>query len=59
MIEPKDDLLVRLVMGTVASCCCMTKTHEVKYHDELCRYRLLTEATDEITKLREGNSNVG
>lgn len=30
-----------LAMALSGSCSCLTKTNEVKYHDELCAYRKL------------------
>lgn len=57
MITPdisKDyDILHRLIFGIGGSCSCLTKTHEVKYHTPLCKYRLLMDAHAEIVKLRQ------
>lgn len=47
-----DDLILRLHQGTIASCVCGTKTPVWTYHDSLCRYRLLSEAIEEIESLR-------
>ncbi len=47
-----DDLLLRLNQGLLASCICGTKTPIFTYHDSLCKYRLLSEAIEEIESLR-------
>jgi hypothetical protein len=47
-----DSIDVRLAKATVASCECMTKTPEVKFHNEDCRYRIIMEAMGELDKLR-------
>lgn len=54
MSMDKKNLGLHLVLAQCGSCTCMTKTHEHKYHDETCRYRVLCEAIDEIDKLRMG-----
>lgn len=46
-----EDLLYRLSTAMIASCSCMTKTPELKYHDPLCPYRLYAESKIEILKL--------
>lgn len=33
-----------LKMMLVGSCSCLTKTPEVRFHDEYCRYRIISEA---------------
>lgn len=33
-----------LAMALCGSCSCLTKTNEVRYHDELCAYRKLFES---------------
>lgn len=38
-----DTIKLELSKQLAASCCCLTKTNEPKYHDELCYYRLLME----------------
>jgi hypothetical protein len=38
------ELVRRLEMATVASCTCLTKPPEVRFHDPMCRSRLLSEA---------------
>lgn len=43
-----ESLVDRLFLGQCASCSCLTKTLDVQYHDEHCRYRLLSEAADRI-----------
>jgi hypothetical protein len=47
-VEDIPGLLLRLDMGTVASCTCGVKTPEVGYHGPMCRYRLLVEAAEVI-----------
>lgn len=47
MTEPKS-LIERLQTACIASCSCMTKTHEILYHKENCLYRILRESVDEI-----------
>ena len=37
------DLVLNFEQVIIASCNCVTKTPEVKYHDPLCYYRLLME----------------
>lgn len=41
---PVRPLVERLAIACVGGCTCMTKTPEIAYHDELCHYRLFTEA---------------
>lgn len=49
--EAMTDLILRLNQGLMASCVCGTKTPVFGYHDPLCKYRLLSEAIEEIDKL--------
>ncbi len=48
MSDYDDDLVGRLMMKTVASCDCMTKTPEIMAHKPTCLYRLLCEAAERI-----------
>lgn len=41
----------KLLYLTVASCTCCTKTNTIKYHNENCQYRILTEAINKINEL--------
>ncbi len=50
---PEDDLLFRLHMRKLASCECMTLSSTWIVHDKNCMYRLLCEAADELTRLRQ------
>lgn len=43
---------LKLLQHTIASCTCFTKTNDIKYHNEDCRYRVISEAIEEITQLR-------
>jgi hypothetical protein len=45
-----EPLLMRLLVGQVASCGCITKTPDISHHDPLCTYRLLEEARREIER---------
>lgn len=45
MLPDPADLVQRLDLSTVASCTCLTKTPEVRFHDPMCRYRILREAS--------------
>lgn len=45
------DILPRLAYSRPL-CSCLTKTHETKYHDELCAYRVSSDAEDAIMRLR-------
>jgi hypothetical protein len=47
----QNDLTTRLARCTVASCRCLTKTPEVRYHDESCLYRVLNEAIEVLDAL--------
>lgn len=51
-----NDLTLRLARCTVASCGCMTKTPEVRYHDESCLYRVLNEAIEVLDATRPDNA---
>ena len=44
----QNNLTLRLAQCTTAACQCMTKTPEVRYHDETCLYRVLNEAIEVI-----------
>lgn len=39
----------KLDLAMIASCTCTTKTHEIEYHNQNCRYRLICEAQNLIT----------
>jgi len=45
------DIKMRLLHKTIASCKCMTKTPEVKYHKVDCLYRVLRDSVAEIETL--------
>lgn len=38
-----ESLLHRIMFAQAASCNCDTKTHELKFHNPKCRYRVLGE----------------
>ena len=40
MTEP---LSSRILKSMIASCDCLTKTPEAEFHDECCRYRVLSD----------------
>lgn len=50
--NPKASLVKRLFEAQVASCTCLTKSPDWKYHNPLCHYRLCHEAKEEIESLR-------
>lgn len=43
-----EALILKLRMAQNGSCSCMTKTPEVSFHAEACRYRVLDEAAAAI-----------
>lgn len=43
-----DDIVTRLVLAQVASCGCMAKTPDAKYHRRDCLYAVLSDAIDAI-----------
>ncbi len=45
-------------LAQVASCNCDAKTNEPAYHDPWCRYRVLSEAGDEIDRLSPPGATV-
>jgi hypothetical protein len=45
--------LKRLQNAQYGSCSCLTKTPELKYHDESCKFRLCAEAEAEIHHLQK------
>lgn len=45
------DLQLRLFRAQCAACTCLTKTPEVEYHKDDCRYRVLVEAQRRIDLL--------
>jgi hypothetical protein len=45
--------MIRLAVAQVASCDCVTKSHEPEHHNERCRYRVMHDAAAEIDYLRE------
>ncbi len=49
------DILVRLAHSHPL-CTCLTKTPDIKYHDELCIYRVVRDAEAEILRLRTEDS---
>ena len=44
----------RLAMAQVASCTCETKTPEIRHHDEMCHFRLFSEAYAALSPLQVG-----
>ena len=48
-----DTLLNKLADAQFASCSCMTKTPEVKWHHSNCKYRIFFEAYKMIFNMRE------
>jgi hypothetical protein len=47
--HPSSNPLVdRLWQASVAGCSCVTKTPEIKFHDELCHYRLHMECVQAL-----------
>jgi len=45
------NLLSRLQAASVAACNCGAHTPVIQYHRELCHYRLMEEAREEIARL--------
>lgn len=43
---------------TVGSCTCMTKTDDIYYHDEKCRYRLLREIYSDVERIFHYNGEL-
>ncbi len=41
-------LASRMISASIASCDCGCKTHVTDYHDENCRYRVLTDARETL-----------
>ncbi|MCK5639720.1 MAG: hypothetical protein KAJ19_02945 [Gammaproteobacteria bacterium] len=48
MVGELAELSKRLFMAQVASCSCGTKTHEHRYHEKNCLYRILDDAKNTI-----------
>ena len=46
--EIKADVFTLYTIAVIGSCTCLTKTNEVKYHEEDCHYRLVSEAQERI-----------
>ena len=46
-------LLQKLDMSTMASCICRTRTPDIRFHDPMCRYRLLRQAAAVIRRFME------
>lgn len=46
--EVAEDITIRLLGAMFASCSCLTKTPETKYHKPTCLYRVLNDAWQEI-----------
>lgn len=57
MPNPAPDILERLALATAASCTCGTKTPDPERHDLSCRYRVLTDASAEIVRLRAASAS--
>ncbi len=53
-----SDVFEKLNRATVASCTCLTKTPEVEYHDENCRYRLLREIYTDVERIFHHNGQL-
>ena len=47
------DLLERITTATISSCNCGTKTPDVNYHKETCRYRVLEECYRVLSKIQD------
>lgn len=47
------DLIYRLQDASLASCTCGANTPVIQYHRELCHYRLMEEAREEIVRLSQ------
>jgi hypothetical protein len=54
--EIEQDIVFKLLLATSSSCSCLTKTPELKYHNDICTYRVIMEAIDEINELRKINN---
>lgn len=47
-----------LMHAQLSACTCLTKTPELKYHDELCKYRLIGVAAEAICKVLKNNQDL-
>ena len=45
-----NSVFEKLSLLQFSSCSCLTKTPELKYHQELCKYRLAAELKQELEK---------
>lgn len=47
-----------LMHAQISSCSCLTKTPELQYHAELCKYRLIGVAVDDIITVLKNNQEI-
>jgi hypothetical protein len=47
-----DPLSERLLRAALGGCTCLTKSPDIRWHDQLCHYRLFTESLGEIGRLK-------
>jgi hypothetical protein len=52
-IDQINNAIGAAAMAQVASCSCLTKTHEPDYHSDDCPYKLLTEAIKKLQQAKE------
>lgn len=46
-------IIRKIDQASIASCSCLTKTPEIEFHSETCRYRILQEIKLDIEKLQK------
>lgn len=48
---------IKLMTAMISSCTCLTKTPQVQYHDESCKFRTLSEANEIICTILKETEN--
>lgn len=46
-----NDVLRKLDYLSIASCSCLTKTPDIEFHSDTCRYKILQEIKKQILQL--------
>ena len=52
MNDPLSKIKLKLVIASMGSCTCCTKTPDTEHHKETCRYRLLVECYELLEELK-------
>lgn len=55
---PPKDVFEKLQYAMISSCTCLTKTPDIYYHKETCRYRLLSEVYTEVERIFHYNGQL-